>query len=44
MGEVCPVGTASRYSKPEAFKKQEKRVTKMPVKSDMGVLVWEERP
>jgi hypothetical protein len=44
MGEVCPVGTAFRYSKPEAFKKPGKRVTKMVVKSYMGELREKEYP
>lgn len=43
-GEVCPAGTNFRYSKPEVFKKQEERVTKIPVESNMGELFWKENP
>ena len=43
-GEVCPTGATFRYSKPEVFKKPGQRVTKMPVKSDMGGLLKKEHP
>jgi hypothetical protein len=44
MGEVCPAGRPCRYSKPEVFKKPEKRVTKIPAKSYMGELLEKEYP